>query len=280
MALKSLPATFSRFEFVPNISKTISNFCAGKKPFSSMTKRSNAINGHQPIEVNEVANDQKPRQPTIVKVRRSKVKSASILSAKFLLEGQVVALPTDTVYGLAALVQNRKAVQQLYTIKGRNCSKPIAICVAEIADVYRWGEVNVPSDLLEKLLPGPVTLCFQRKPELNPEFNPGAPLVGIRIPDHDLVREVCQQMKQMPLALTSANISSTSSTLEVGEFETLFPHLGAVFDGGKLGDTQEARDGSTVVDLSKEGSFKIIREGCANTKTVSILKQFGLQELK
>ena len=68
-----------------------------------------------------------------------------------------------------------------------------------------------------------------------------APLVGIRIPDHPFVREVCRQVQ--PLALTSANVSSSSSTLDVSEFEVLFPHLAAVFDGGRLGDTPEARLG-------------------------------------
>ena len=51
-------------------------------------------------------------------------------------------------------------------------SKPIAICVSEIADVFDWGLVTVPFELLARLLPGPVTLFFERKPELNTEFNP------------------------------------------------------------------------------------------------------------
>ena len=49
----------------------------------------------------------------------------------------------------------------------------MAICVAEVADVFDWGVVTVPIQLLSKLLPGPVTLCFKKFPELNPEFNPG-----------------------------------------------------------------------------------------------------------
>jgi hypothetical protein len=52
-------------------------------------------------------------------------------------------------------------------------SKPVAICVAEVSDVFNWGVVKVPVQLLDKLLPGPVTLCFEKFPELNPEFNSG-----------------------------------------------------------------------------------------------------------
>ena len=59
-----------------------------------------------------------------------------------------------------------------HLISGRDFSKPIAICVSEIADVFDWGLVTVPFELLTRLLPGPVTLFFERKPELNTEFNP------------------------------------------------------------------------------------------------------------
>ncbi len=73
----------------------------------------------------------------------------------------------------------------------------------------------------------------------------GAPLVAIRIPDHPFIRAVCRKVQ--PLALTSANVSATDSTLEVGEFEVLFPQLAAVFDGGRLGDTPEARLGAILL---------------------------------
>lgn len=116
-----------------------------------------------------------------------------MFAGSLLKQGHVIALPTDTIYGIAALVQNKAAVEKIYNIKGtsckafkplnskskyekskgRQCEKPIAICVSSIEDVYRWGEVTVSESLLEKLLPGPVTVCFKRKPELNKEFNPG-----------------------------------------------------------------------------------------------------------
>lgn len=225
---------------------------------------------------NAASNGRVVTQPALVHLTDRKLRSSAILAAKFLTEGRVVALPTDTVYGIAALVQDKGAVQKLYTIKGRNFSKPIAICVSEIRDVFEWGDVTVPLELLNRLLPGPVTLAFERKPELNQEFNPGAPLVAIRIPDHPFIRAVCRKVQ--PLALTSANVSATDSTLEVGEFEVLFPQLAAVFDGGRLGDTPEARLGSTIVDLSKRGHYKITRDGCAKQETVRVLREFDLKE--
>lgn len=82
-----------------------------------------------------------------------------------------------------------------------------------------WAKVTVPSDLLSHLLPGPVTTVFERTPELNPTLNPGLSLVGLRIPEHSFVQQLVAQCGS-PIALTSANISHSRSTLsiEVREF--------------------------------------------------------------
>ncbi|XP_022082073.1 yrdC domain-containing protein, mitochondrial-like isoform X2 [Acanthaster planci] len=194
--------------------------------------------------------------------------------------GHVIAVPTDTIYGVAALAQSTASVKQLYNIKGRNGNNPIAICVGDIEDLQKWSEVPVSTSLLSDLLPGPVTLVFKRRPELNPELNPFTSLVGIRIPDYPFIREVARAVGS-PLALTSANISATRSTLAVQEFEELWPKLDLILDGGQLGDTVEARLGSTVVNLSIPGQFTIIRPGSAHSKTVDILsKKHGLLETR
>eukprot|EP00095_Tigriopus_kingsejongensis_P007521 maker-scaffold103_size370364-snap-gene-2.25 protein:Tk07521 transcript:maker-scaffold103_size370364-snap-gene-2.25-mRNA-1 annotation:"yrdc domain-containing mitochondrial-like" len=196
-------------------------------------------------------------------------------AAQALLQGHVIATPTDTIYGLAALVQNPEAVHKLYAIKGRSESKPIAICVAQIEDIYRWSRVTVPRPVLEELLPGPVTVIFERREELNQEFNPHTHLIGIRIPDHAFIRQVCQ-LADGPIALTSANPSSAQSTLAVEEFRELIPKLHAVYDGGRLSDTEQARLGSTVVDLSEPEKFLVVREGSSLDNTLQTLKRFGL----
>ena len=151
----------------------------------------------------------------------------------------------------------------------------MAICVGEIQDLYKWGCINVPEELLQQLLPGPVTLCFKRKDLVNPELNPGAELVGIRIPDHAFIREVCRTTN-LPLALTSANVSATESSLSINEFKDLHNKLNFIFDGGTVGLTEQTRLGSTIVDLSKTGYFNIIRKGCAEEDTVEKLIKFGL----
>lgn len=218
-------------------------------------------------------------EPMIVTLGSLEVKTAVKTAAKILSSGQVIATPTDTIYGLAALANNSEAVRKIYEIKGRQFSKPVAICVAEIQDIYHWAQVTVPKDLLQALLPGPVTLCFKRLENLNPELNPNTNLVGIRIPDHSFIREVCKETnKSSALALTSANVSNTKSSLAIEEFTELYEHLGAIFDGGTLGLTAQARLGSTVVDLSKPGFYKIIRPGSAELQTITKLETFHLKK--
>jgi len=193
------------------------------------------------------------------------------LAAEAVQCGEVIAVPTDTIYGLAALVQSKTAVERLYNIKGRQPSKPIAICVGEVQDVQKWAEVTVSDQVLMDLLPGPVTLVFKRSDALNNSFNPDTELVGVRIPDYPFLRDVCR-LAGGPLALTSANYSAESSTLEVSEFAPLHSRLHTVFDGGRLGETEEARLGSTVVDLSQHGSYRFIREGCAREHVEKVMK--------
>lgn len=206
-------------------------------------------------------------------------KSTAILkrAAECLRSDHVIALPTDTLYGIACLSQSSPAIKKLYEIKVRDVKKPVAICVSHIEQVAKWGRVTVSNQLLNQLLPGPVTLVFERSPALNPELNPGTDLVGIRIPDSWFIRQLVEICGE-PLALTSANISGAQSTLSIEEFVDIWPQLEAVYDGGAIPDSPSARLGSTVVDLSTPGRYRIIRPGCASEETVSILRQYGLLE--
>ncbi|NWV83871.1 YRDC protein, partial [Dasyornis broadbenti] len=205
-------------------------------------------------------------------------REAVATAAGTLQSGGLVAVPTDTVYGVACLAQDSAAVRSIYSLKGRNGSEPPALRPGGCFWPCRYCHVNVPDELLRDLLPGPVTLVLERSEELNKDLNPSTSLVGVRIPNHPFMRDLARACSG-PLALTSANISSQGSTLTVLEFQDLWPQLSLVIDGGPTGDIQspECRLGSTVVDLSVSGKFSIIRPGCALTPTVEILtKKYGL----
>ncbi|BES97910.1 Telomere recombination [Nesidiocoris tenuis] len=197
------------------------------------------------------------------------------VAVSHLKQGEVIGLPTDTVYGLAADLSNTKAVRDICEIKGRDSQKPIAVCVGSVDDVRRLAYVDdLPKGLLSALLPGPVTLLLDPIPELKKISGPRSTRVGIRVPDFPFIRQVAEHF-QYGLALTSANESDSPSCLEPIEFKTLWPFLGLIVDGGRVG-VDGSRTGSTIVDLSERGKFQIVREGSALFSTLAILRDHGL----
>lgn len=208
-------------------------------------------------------------------------KFSSSKAAELLAKGLVIAVPTDTIYGLACSANCPEAIKRLYTIKGRDAAKPVAICVTHITDVRKWGKAkHLNEELLNSLLPGPVTVVLEKTKLLNnPYLNPSTTKIGIRIPDHSFINRVTK-LFDLPVALTSANFSSEPSTLSVNEFEHLFEHLGAVFDGGLLNQgLDQNRTGSTVIDLSKPGYYDVIRRGYSYEKVIEIVETYGLKNI-
>lgn len=196
------------------------------------------------------------------------IKEANDLLAK----GKVVALPTDTIYGIACLVENNAALSKLTEIKNRDPqAKFFAICVNNLNEIYKWSKVTVDRQVLSDLLPGAVTVVFERSELLNKNLNPSNNLIGIRIPSDGFVHSLTYL--NSPLALTSANLSGEPSAGSVQEFRKLWPKLDAIFDGGQLNNGSDPfRLGSTVVDLSVPNKFRIIRKGCAIQKVLAILQ--------
>jgi tRNA threonylcarbamoyl adenosine modification protein (Sua5/YciO/YrdC/YwlC family) len=212
------------------------------------------------------------------KIIKTSEQDAISVASNLLKSGQVIGIPTDTIYGLACNANNTEAIRKLYEIKGRNEEKPVAICVSDFNDLKHWGQADhLPEELIMKLLPGPVTIVLNKSIYLNnPYLNQGIEKIGIRIPDFKFIRDVCRKFSQ-PMALTSANKSSEKSSLHIEEFKHLWPSLGAVFDGGRLSDAEDHRAGSTVIDLSEPCQYKIIREGISFDTTVKIVESHGFK---
>lgn len=195
-----------------------------------------------------------------------------------LKEGRVIAVPTDTLYGLAADACSGQAVQKIYAIKGRSIMNPLAICLAHPDELKMYSVTSyLPEGLLQELFPGPVTAVLQRGEHslLDEHLNPGLSSIGVRIPDSAFIRKVAEAFGGA-LALTSANVSGQSSTIQIQEFEQLWAHCAIVFDAGELPAT---RAGSTIVDLAVPGIFKILREGSALESTSAILRRHGLTDV-
>lgn len=199
-------------------------------------------------------------------------------AATLLRQDKIIAIPTDTIYGLAGIVSNTSSIKKLYEIKGRDERKPLSISVAGVNNVKDWGIVDhIPPKLLVTILPGPCTLILKRTPALNPAFNPNHDTVGIRVPNFKFINCVADIVG--PLALTSANISDQPSCLYASEFENLWPLLGGVFhDSDRFGKAKKgSRKGSTIVDLTVPHRYKIVRSGIGAKFIIQMLEYYGLK---
>jgi len=127
---------------------------------------------------------------------------------EILKSGGVVAVPTETVFGLVADARNEEAVRKIYSIKERPEDKPFTAFVRDVELVEKLGEYSHPSvvNLIEKFMPGPLTIILKAGSDAPPPIISKEEKVGIRIPDHPVVKEILEKI-DFPLASTSANIS-------------------------------------------------------------------------
>ncbi|GAB2265573.1 hypothetical protein Dimus_000612 [Dionaea muscipula] len=109
---------------------------------------------------------------------------------------------------------------------------------------------------------------------LEKSLNPGLGSIGVRVPENDFIRAICRGSGSC-LALTSANLSGHPSSVCIKDFETLWVHCEYVYDAGQL---PMGRAGSTVVDLTVLGKYKILRSGSAMDETIAILERHSLQD--
>ena len=186
----------------------------------------------------------------------AKQKDAIKLAANALMQGQLVAFPTDTVYGLGALVDNPRAIEGLYIVKGRSASKAIPVLIGEIDNLEivssHLGEYA--RKFADKFWPGPLTLVINRHPGLPQALSAGA-TIGVRMPDHPAALRLLNAAG--PLAVTSANLSGQSNALSAGEvLDQLGRKIPIILDGGICPGGRP----STVVDCTGAEPY-ILRQG-------------------
>ena len=197
-----------------------------------------------------------------------------------LAEGQVIALPTETVYGLAARALDAEAVQRVLDIKGRQAGHPLALAVKDFAEAYDF----VPEApalfrrLARRCWPGPLTmvcrhgnsrsLLTQLDPRVREAVAPTETL-GFRVPAHDVVQEILK-LTVGPLVLTSANLSGEPAALSGQEVvAALGDRVDLVLDGGRTRYGQP----STVV-LVEPARVRVLREGVLSVSALKHLASF------
>ena len=187
------------------------------------------------------------------------------IAAKLVKDGGVVICPTETVYGICANALSEPAVQRVFEIKGRGESAPISIAVSGyemIEDVAICDPGTM--DLIQKLLPGPVTVILQKKPVIPNILTAGSDRVGIRYPDHEMTLRLID-LAETPITSTSANRTGEPPAREVSEIDRgVLDSVDHVIDGGRC------RYGvsSTVVDLVE---MRVLRKGSGYTRVMRYL---------
>lgn len=182
--------------------------------------------------------------------------TAVATAATTLRAGEPILLPTDTVYGLAALPGVPGATRRLFELKGRSADTPLAVLCADAEAALDLAEA--PSKRVhraaQRYWPGPLTLVLRRRAGLGYELGEPATTIGLRCPDHRLLQALAAEVGA--IATTSANRHGEPTPLDaVGAARSLRGHVAVVLDGGICDNPP-----STVVDATTV-AWRILRQG-------------------
>lgn len=188
---------------------------------------------------------------------------AADVAVQFLRAGELVAFPTDTVYGLGAPCSDDNAVRKVFAVKGRLLSKPMPVLIADeymaawVADV-----TPVARKLTSAYWPGALTIVMRKLPEFRSLAVAKQETVALRVPAHALVRDIVRGLGE-PMTGTSANRSGGRAPVSAAEVAFGMGELiSLVIDGGRTPGGME----STVIDISSGGGPRILREGPVTRK--------------
>jgi len=171
-----------------------------------------------------------------------------------LLKGGIWAFPTDTVFGLGCII-NKEAIKKIYEAKGRSFDKPLPMMCNSLEMIESQAFVSDDArKIINKFVPGPLTLIFNKKDSIEDYVTNGKNTIGIRVPDDKWILDLINQLGQ-PLLVTSANLSDTGSLLK---WEDVYAQLNGKIDGIVCSDAT-GQTSSTIIDVT--GDIKILRQG-------------------
>lgn len=213
--------------------------------------------------------------PTISIVELTQPTPEALLHAALhLKQGGLVALPTETVYGLGADAENSDAVAKIYTAKNRPSNHPLIVHIAEVADVYHWAK-NIPDyaqALMAKFWPGPMTLILPRSSNAKDFVTGGQASVGVRLPNHPVALSLLAGFRVMGgkgVAAPSANrygaVSPTSAEAVSQELASYLAPDDLILDGGNSVVGVE----STIIDCTGPNPT-ILRPGAITAEDIEL----------
>lgn len=185
--------------------------------------------------------------------------SASIdLAVRYLRDDLLIGLPTETVYGLAALASRPKAISKIFQVKARPTNHPLILHLASYRQLEKWAQ-NVPSYvevLCEKFWPGPLTIVLQRTPQVCDEITGARETVAIRVPNHQVALALLNRIDDGLVAPSANRFGEVSPTSAKHVVDDLGDQVALVLDGGVCDIGVE----STILDCTRS-SPQILRHG-------------------
>ena len=190
----------------------------------------------------------------------------SLELAKSLLEsGELVAFPTETVYGLGALATDESAISKVYAVKGRPSDNPLIVHVHKDYDIEKLVKItnNYAKDIAKAFLPGPLTMVYQSRETVAKNLSCGLKTLALRVPSHQGAQEFLR-FTNMPIAAPSANISKHVSPVTAEHvFADFNGKIPLILQGGR----SEGGIESTVLDVTGEVPV-ILRKGLITAEMI------------
>lgn len=193
------------------------------------------------------------------------------IATELLKQGELVAFPTETVYGLGAPIFNEKAIAKIFQAKGRPSDNPLIAHIADLSQVEQIAQ-EIPAEfylLAEKFFPGPLTVVLKKHPSIPPIVSGSLDTIALRMPHHPLAIALIAAVQE-PLVAPSANLSGKpSSTMAQHVISDFEGKIGAVLDGGAT----EFGIESTVLYLAS-GTPSLLRLGAVTQEEIEeVLKK-------
>lgn len=173
------------------------------------------------------------------------------------LKNKLIAFPTDTVYGVGALISDRKSINRIYELKERDLDKPLAVLVGSLEDAIELVEYlpKKAAELIIKYWPGALTIICKKNSSVPSVLNPKFDTIGIRMPNNKIALEILQKFG--PLATTSINHSGDISLNDYNEIKELYNEkIDYIFEN----DEESSNVSSTVIEI-KGDEIIVLRQG-------------------
>lgn len=177
---------------------------------------------------------------------------------KFLETGKIGVMPTDTIYGIVGSALKAQIVEEIYSLRSRDSSKPMIILISSLDDLKKFDITltKEQKEFLNKIWPNPISIILPCPVERFSYLHKGKRSLAFRIPDNILLLEILQ--KAGPLVAPSANLEKEKPAETIAQAKVYFKDAVSFYvDGGKLKSKP-----STIVQLYEDGTRIILRQGC------------------